>query len=104
MSQWARLVAKVDAMEDDFRRVQLAGEKVAALTIAHPIAGDLGTVHMGGSGRLLDIELEKTRLRFTTAAALGTQLLGAIRDAEEEVREMRREILAEARGEHVRSH
>lgn len=98
MSRWARLVQKVDAIEQSFRRVRLAGERAASLTIARPVGGDLGTVRVGGSGHLLDIELDVRRLHFTNAAALGSQLLRAIKDAEDEARETRRQLLAEAEG------
>jgi hypothetical protein len=96
MSRWAGSVAEVAATEDGLRRVRLAGERAVALTVARPVAGDLGTVRVGGSGQLLDIELDVRRLRRTDAAALGPRLLRAIRDAEDEARELRREILAEA--------
>jgi len=92
MSRWARLVAKVDAIEDDFGRVRQAEERAASLTIDHPVGGDLGTVRVGGSGELLDVHLEANRIRYTTAAALGEQLLRAIKDAEHEVRETKREL------------
>jgi DNA-binding protein YbaB len=94
MSRWARLVAKVDAMEDSFHRLRRAEEAAAALEVAHPVAGDLGTVWVGGSGQLLDIELDARKLRYTNAAALGPQLLGAIRAAEAEVLEARRGLAA----------
>lgn len=103
MSRWASLVAKVDAIEDSFRRVRLAGERATAMAVDHPVAGDLGTVRVGGSGQLLDIELHVSRLRFTTPATLGPQLLRAITDAEEEVRERKRELLAEAEGSFARN-
>ncbi|MGH3878233.1 MAG: hypothetical protein ACRDSK_14475 [Actinophytocola sp.] len=45
-------MAKVDAIEDGFRRVRLAEERAASLTIDHPVGGDFGTVRVRNpSGR-----------------------------------------------------
>jgi DNA-binding protein YbaB len=103
MSQWDRLVAEVSAMEDSFQRMEQAAEAASALTVAQPVAGDLGTVHMGGSGQLLDIELDRNKLHYTNAASLGPQLLRAIKEAEGEVRATRRALLADAQAsrEHI---
>jgi DNA-binding protein YbaB len=92
MSRWASLVAKVNAIEDSFRRVRLAEERASSLTVDHPVAGDLGTVWVGGSGELLDVRLDAAKIRYTTAEALGQQLLRAISEAEDVVRETKREL------------
>ena len=98
MSQWARLVAEVDAMEDSFVRLLRAQEAAAALETAHPVGSDLGTVRVGGAGKLLGIELDARKLRYTNAAVLASQLLRAVRQAEAEVLEAKRGIAAEFAG------
>ena len=87
MSRFARLVAKVDAMEESFHRLRRATEAAAARVVDQPVAGDLGTVWVSGAGQLLDIELDVKKLHYTNAAALGSQLLQAIRQAEASVLE-----------------
>lgn len=71
-------------LEESYRRHVAAGEAALNRVIRQPIEGGLGTVRMRGTGRLEAIELDQVNLRYTTASALGRQLLAAISAAEQE--------------------
>ena len=84
MSRMEELENFARELEESYRRHVAAGEAALTRVIRQPIEGGLGTVRMLGTGRLESIELDQVNLRYTTAAALGPQLLAAISAAEQE--------------------
>ncbi|TDP91792.1 hypothetical protein [Labedaea rhizosphaerae] len=102
MSRMTELENFARELEESYRRHVAAGEAALAREIRQPIEGGLGTVRMRGTGQLAAIDLDQVNLRYTTANALGRQLLAAISAAEQEAlrgREQAREASTATRTE-----
>jgi DNA-binding protein YbaB len=82
MRRLDELDAYVRELEAKFQRHADAAEAVAEAKVDYRIPGDLGRVRMTAAKQLLAIELDAAGLRYTTAKALGAQLLAAVKAAE----------------------
>lgn len=84
MRRLDELDAYVRELEAKFQRHTETAGAAAEAQVEYQIPGDLGRVRMTAARKLLAIDLDATGLRYTTAKALGAQLLAAVKAAEEQ--------------------
>lgn len=96
MNRYDQLCAYVAEVDNNLGRMQAVAESFADVRHTVPIPGEFGTVTVSGNGKLLSVELHRDTPMMTRGKPLGQAIMRAIRQAEEEMREIRKRRISAA--------